>query len=516
MFAAIKRQRNGAERHSERKSIMPIELRTQRDGSLRDTWYGRYEIDGKRFYLNLGVKWAGTPPESHSLRDTGDSLFERSRATAIAKLDSIVEEARSKRNSAQLIEKLYEIKTGEKLDSVKLAKLDSDWAKIPRNRPPKARYAEECQAALLRFVRWVQERYPKVVEIGQVTRTPARAYMEAESARGVTPRTWNGTLKLLRSTFRHSLPPGCLNPFADMPVRSMDTVFRKPFSPVELKAILEASQDDDFIRPILVVGSCTAMRRGDCCLLKWSDVDLGRRFITVKTAKTGQTVSVPIFPLLLDELAKMAADRSQKSNGYVFPEQAKMYLENPDGITRRVRKVFAAAGFRDMEEAGEAEIDAEERESDRTDVKLLGNPTTLSGVRPSSAQGGGGDGEQDSVVVHRGEIHAERKKGEGVRRASVRDFHSFRVTWVTLALTAGVPLELVQKVTGHKTTDIVLKHYFQPGREDFRRALQSAMPKLLTNGQISPKDEMRKIVKKMAAKTWKKDKTRLLSLLDKL
>jgi hypothetical protein len=30
---------------------------------------------------------------------------------------------------------------------------------------------------------------------------------------------------------------------------------------------------------------------------------------------------------------------------------------------------------------------------------------------------------------------------------------------VTLALTAWVPLELVQKVTGHKTTDLVLKHY---------------------------------------------------------
>lgn len=39
---------------------------------------------------------------------------------------------------------------------------------------------------------------------------------------------------------------------------------------------------------------------------------------------------------------------------------------------------------------------------------------------------------------------------------------------------------MVQKVTGHKTTEIVLKHYFQPGREDFRNALQSAMPKLLT------------------------------------
>ncbi len=98
----------------------------------------------------------------------------------------------------------------------------------------------------------------------------------------------------------------------------------------------------------------------------------------------------------------------------------------------------------------------------------------------------------------------------------VRDFHSFRVTWVTLALTAGVPLELVQKVTGHKTTDIVLKHYFQPGREDFRRALQSAMPNLLTNGHKSPKDEMREVLEKMTAKHLKKSKARLLALLGKV
>ena len=56
------------------------------------------------------------------------------------------------------------------------------------------------------------------------------------------------------------------------------------------------------------------------------------------------------------------------------------------------------------------------------------------------------------------------------------------MTWVTLALTAGVPLELVQRVTGHKTTDVVLKHYFRPGQEDFRMALEGAMPKLLATG----------------------------------
>src|SRR5258705_13940326 len=101
---------------------------------------------------------------------------------------------------------------------------------------------------------------------------------------------------------------------------------------------------------------------------------------------------------------------------------------------------------------------------------------------------------------------AERK-GIFSPSSSVRDFHGFRVTWVTLALTAGVPLELVQKVTGHKTTEIVLKHYFQPGREDFRRALQSVMPKLLTNGQKQPKDEMQVIIGRMTPKTIKRDRT---------
>lgn len=86
------------------------------------------------------------------------------------------------------------------------------------------------------------------------------------------------------------------------------------------------------------------------------------------------------------------------------------------------------------------------------------------------------------------------------------------MTWVTLALTAGVPLELVQKVTGHKTVDVVLKHYFQPGREEFRRALQTAMPKLLTNGSKAPKDEILEILDRSTTKTWKKDAKRIREL----
>jgi hypothetical protein len=44
---------------------------------------------------------------------------------------------------------------------------------------------------------------------------------------------------------------------------------------------------------------------------------------------------------------------------------------------------------------------------------------------------------------------------------------------------------------GGRPADIALKHCFQSGRAGLRQTLQSAMPKLLTNGHKTPKEEMR-------------------------
>jgi hypothetical protein len=97
-------------------------------------------------------------------------------------------------------------------------------------------------------------------------------------------------------------------------------------------------------------------------------------------------------------------------------------------------------------------------------------------------------------------LQAERENGK--RRASVHDLHSFRVTLITLALAAGVPLELVQRVTGHRTVAVVMKHYFRPGREDLRTAIFKAVPKMLADGgQRSVKDEMRQIIEGVTPRT---------------
>jgi hypothetical protein len=318
------------------------------------------------------------------------------------------------------------------------------------------------------------------------------------------------------------------------------------------------------------------MRRGDCCLLEWKDVDLGKRFITVKTSKTGQTLSIPIFPMLQDELKAQAKRAGAKRAGYVFPEQAKMYLENPDGITWRVKKILAVGLGEPVVEADEKkalpELSTDEtRKRGETYIATLpdgekrtrmatvfrhyaeGNniQAVMAAFKVSKGSVSGYLNEIEAAIgcrIMRGTSHTNKgnslkdgmkdaglyqERKHGLRRASVRDFHSFRVTWVRLALTAGVPLELVQKVTGHKTTDIVLKHYFQPGREAFRSALNATMPKLLMSGSeqvaaplaIGPakKAESGKpakqdkailaILERSTAKTWKHDQARVLEIL---
>lgn len=401
---------------------MALELRKNKKGKHRKHWYGRYEINGKRHCINLGILIQGTPPSS--LRQIGDPAFERSKAQAQVKLDSIVQEARNKRNQIQVLEKIYEAKTGAFYQETTLQDLPNLWLQMPRSKRISETHGKQGCKRLTDFVKFVEARYKNVQHLSQVTKPIAHAYLKKESDRGIAPKTYNDILKLLRSAFSKILQ-GTPNPFEGIPSRKTETFYRKPFTQEELSRILETSKGHAFIRPIIILGISTAMRRGDCCLLRWNQVDLDDGFITVKTSKTGHTAEIPILPILREELIQAMPGKNSngKPDDYVFPKQAEMYLNNPDGITWRVRTLLKKAGF------------AEDMRTDRP---------------------------------------------QGLRKASIRDFHSFRVTWITLALSAGIPLELVQRVTGHQTTEIVRKHYFQPNRENFRQAFYEKMPELMT------------------------------------
>lgn len=403
-------------------------------------WYGRVEVNGRKIGKNLGVEVRGIIP--NSLAETGDIAFERSRAKAQAALEKLQLDLKRRSTAEELVQTLHELRTGARVGSIPLDEIAARWSALPRRRPLSPSYLKQAESWISRFVLFLKKTNGSLREMSQVQSSICRAFFKAEEERGVTAKTYNNTLIFLRAVFHALRKDAGLaeDPFEGIPTKDGETVFRKPFTHEDLALIEEKARSDEFIYPLIVTGMCTAMRRGDCCTLLRECVDLEGGFITVKTAKTGETVQIPIFPLLRGVLEKALKEPSPRVPHYVFPKLASHYLINPDHLTDRVRRVMRAAGFFDPESAKTAE----EKASSRGAVR--------------------------------------RERTTGLRKASLRDFHSFRVTWVTLALSAGVPLEIVQKVTGHRTAGIVMKHYFQPGREDFRRTLASKMPSLLVGG----------------------------------
>jgi integrase len=398
---------------------MGLELRRDKKHNLRSKWwYGRYMINGKRYFTNLNVEVKGTVPKN--IRRQGDMAFECSRTLASSKLKELIAEAHSHKSAEKHLQELYELKAGESLTQISI----SDIAHVkflPPDRRGRSAARDEAQLVVMRdFISFMKENYPAVTFVSQVNRIMAQGWLSSLEAQKNSARTYNDKMYVLKGFFeRVGSDAGVIrNPFAGSLAKVKKTVHRQPFTQEELTKIL--NHCDAIIRPVVLTAMCTAMRRGDCCRLKWESVDFDVGFVMVKTSKTGEMAEIPLFPVLRAELEKLP-----RTSEYVFPEAEEMLRENIHGLTWRFQKALNAAGIKNTHIANE----------------------------------------------------------NASQRSSLKDFHSLRTTWITMALSAGVPMELVRRVTGHSTVEVVLKHYFRPGREAFRASLGKALPKLLTGGE---------------------------------
>jgi integrase len=298
---------------------MGLEIARKKDGSLRSKWwYGRFTVNGKDTTTNLGVEIRGRVPAT--LRQAGDAEFEYSRITAQVKLDGLISEARSKKNAEKHLEELYELKAGSAIEQVPLVDIEQCWLNLP-SRKRRTELWEKNQCATLRkFREFIEEHHSHVSYLAQVTPRMAQEWLRHLDELGYAAATYNDKLHLLKSFFdRMGHDAGIVrNPFAGCPTKVKTTVHHQPFTLDELNRILQHA--DGVMRSIFIVGMCTAMRQGDCCQLKWEDVDLLGAFITVKTSKTGETAEIPLFPALRDEI-----ERQPRTGKYVFPEAAKLY-----------------------------------------------------------------------------------------------------------------------------------------------------------------------------------------------
>ena len=498
---------------------MALEIRRKADGSLIGHWFGAYKDgNGKRRVVSLTEPL----PVKHfpgSLRETGSAIFEASRARAEKELSTFQTDAREKGRADHLTERLIASKTGRAVEYARLADLPDLWRGLERETTPGDNWLAWCDTIFKRFAEAVPCEY-----LHEVTPEQAGAYV-ADLRTRYARRTANGAAHMLKSAFARFMPLGTANPFGSGITKrgkdtDGDTVHRRPFTAQELTALIEGARADPFLYPLVVCAACTGMRRGDVCRLRWASVDLRAGVVAVKTSKTGAAVEIPIFQTLREVLETALAERVEGAK-YVFPEARRMIETNPDGLTWRFKKLVASImadpeGVEDATEAAQdsgrvdlagiltevceavqAKLDGTRRERTLETLRLyaagesvrdiekrtgrarsgvsadLHLAESLSGLRFMPEQARGGMKDKVSRLTR---LDAAGR----ARRASVADWHSLRTTWVTLALSAGVPVELCRLVTGHQTVNVVMKHYFKPQAEHLRAVLGDKLPDVLT------------------------------------
>ena len=419
-------------------------------------FYGRVKLDGKYKPIPLDVEVKGTPPKHRS--DEGDEAYKRSKWEAEKRLEPLLKEINGlslpeatiaiKRFGKQMIVS----KKGGVQDAASgyiLAKMiGSEWIKLPR-KSTKAKlgkskndgktHGDQVVRKVESFVEFCRKRNPKLKYAFEITKEDAEAYIQSEWKRGLTGSSCNKNLINLRSVFgRLKTKIGYThNPFDGIEKFPDDTINREAFTDAQIARLYEeALKDLSGVGGIILTGILTGMREGDCCLLRWEEVNLDKGAIEAtpepapakkQNMKTGEKIWIPMFPQLKNALVKLGPKRS----GYIFPEVAKLYKGKPDELSKQV------VGF-----------------IERTFA----------------------DDENFARTV---------KREHGLRKASIYDFPALRTTWITLAVKAGISTLLICLVTGHTDEKMILKHYAKPDEKFLQASFESKMQALSSLGMTT-------------------------------
>jgi integrase len=498
-----------------------------RDGQTRPTFYGRYtDRDGKLVEENLEVKICGRAPSS--LSDEGDAEFERSRGKALNELKKRKESASVKRVVKSDAVRTFKRSTAKELKQTSVDDLPAILTAItPKSQSPG--WGQWRRKVVGDFVAWARRekiRYVMDVTPSDVKKYLLLQYQPDKKGYQKTVVTVRKIKTVLGRVFSTALDEGASNPFKHDDTRveraEGDTSHnRKPLTEDEVERLLEAAKKDRLVYDLIVCGLCTGARRGDVARLKWKSVDLRKEVIEMTTQKTGAEVTIPILPRLREVLEARLAEKRAKEK-YVFPEARSIIDSKPARLSYRIKRVFAIALSNGIEDAQQVKEDAPERENLATVLTevletIQGDKMTdkkrnhMTDVLTLYADGKSYREIQQNMKISRASISellhlAEEISGRhfivdkrpsfsvkraivdmtresrehGTRAASVYDFHALRTSFITTAITGGMHVEIVKKITGHKLTDTIIDHYLKPKGIVYHELFMAAMPASLT------------------------------------
>ncbi len=182
--------------------------------------------------------------------------------------------------------------------------------------------------------------------LAEVTPEMCNDYRQGRYEKGKTPATVNRELALLRNAYNIAIRvyKWCkYNPVSETKFDKENNKRDRWLTPEEEKRLLNTLEGR--YKEIVIQALNTGMRQDEILSLRWPEVDLFRRTLTILKSKNGERRTIPLNQTAL-ELLK-AKNKVRHISNYVFPSQVGTKIQT-NRLVRAFIKAVKRAGLEDF------------------------------------------------------------------------------------------------------------------------------------------------------------------------
>jgi integrase len=191
------------------------------------------------------------------------------------------------------------------------------------------------------------------VALSDVTAADIQSYVDAQAAAGKAASTVRIEHKVLTSVFSDALKQGLVanNPAAAVAVPMDAGETRAPFDWPQIRALLAAAEGE--WKTLILLGAFTGARLGDCCSMRWENLDLPARLVRYRPSKTkakGGELIVPMHPDLEAHLLTIPMpDGADAAKQPICPGLAAIGIGGRAGLSRKFQEIIGAANIENQQ-----------------------------------------------------------------------------------------------------------------------------------------------------------------------
>ena len=209
-------------------------------------------------------------------------------------------------------------KHGFKKEERKIGFMDFAALYIEKYSKPNKRSWKDDLYSICTFKRFFGNSY-----LHEISALDIESFKAGRLKEGVSKSRVNRNLDVLKKMLSLAVDWGHLQ---ESPARKVkrfpgDNLKERILGEDEKRRLLEACAPH--LRPIVITGLCTAMRKAEILSLKWGQVDLGKNTIRVERTKSGKPRIIPINSVLLDELSRLRQAHGKSEYVFLDPANAK-------------------------------------------------------------------------------------------------------------------------------------------------------------------------------------------------